>query len=131
MGIKKTRQIPIIITRLRVTLIARTTEKLNTFISPTMLAFGATSYAIIAISVLSLLIQSKGGWLGAIAHSVVWPVYIAMIIGVWSLIGEMLTESVGDLGEWKEESESDGSLLILRLGRWTMPYITATGRGPR
>lgn len=63
-----------------------------------MLALGATAYAMISISVVSLLIQSKDGWLSAIAQSIVWPVYILLIMGVWSMIGQMLSESVSDFG---------------------------------
>lgn len=63
-----------------------------------MLALGATAYAMISISVVSLLIQSKDGWLSAIVQSIVWPVYILLIMGVWSMIGQMLSESVSDFG---------------------------------
>lgn len=76
----------------------RTTQQFNLFISPTIIGFGATSYAMVSISGIAILIQSKSGWLSAIAQSIVYPVYVSMLIGVWSAIGQMLSDSVGYFG---------------------------------
>lgn len=77
----------------------RITDQFNSFMSPYIFVLSISSYIMISISGVSILIQSKDGWFSAIAHSIVFPVYVALVVGIWALIGEMLTDSVsgGDL----------------------------------
>lgn len=70
------------------------TEKMNFFVSPFMFVCVTTTYVLLAMAGMAIIVQGKDEWFNII-HSTAFPVYVLLMMAVWASVGEFLTESVG------------------------------------
>lgn len=85
----------------------RIANKINDFTSPYVFAIGLVTFAMLSISAITVLLQSGDGWFNAIAQSIAFPVYVALICGTWAFMGDFFSDSVKYLGSMRTEAGSE------------------------